>query len=396
MLTGLDRAGQQFLLLAAAERWFPNENEEVQISVRGDVVDGRFLETVSRVREVGVFVGYPVQLIPTRQGDVLLQPIFTLPCAVNMAAGSLDFTVAAQPPDVNESWLERAFGDPRTRRHFLQWVGLRSDLDEESEEIGPPPFLDMATAAARLASFPGSRVASPLCAQPTDAMLPLRPAERGIYNGLVVFVSHVTKYSEGALRELAQLERWPDTSFEQTSLRALFTEIVEEQPAPDGVLEPLALNEEQLLAVRDAVQRPITVITGPPGTGKSQTVAAIMASLALTGKTAVLASKNHKAIDAVEERLAALVPSGSVLTRANRRWGEGRGFDVRQAVTALLARGAVTGAMDRLRHDVERLQPNDATRRELHEQLKGIAEIECDIGECQGELDQLSAQIQIS
>src|SRR5262249_50063347 len=159
-----------------------------------------------------------------------------------------------------------------------------------------------------------------------------------------------------------QLERWTDASFESTALRALFNEEVEEGPSQEHVLPPLALNEEQLVAVRDAVRRPITVITGPPGTGKSQTVAAIMASLALTGKTALLASKNHKAIDAVEERLAALVPSSSILTRANRRWGEGRGFDVRQAVTALLAKGAITGAMDRFRRDVERLRPDDAKR----------------------------------
>ena len=53
---------------------------------------------------------------------------------------------------------------------------------------------------------------------------------------------------------------------------------------------------------------PLTVITGPPGTGKSQVVTAILVNAARQGKTALFVSKNNKAVDVVETRVNALGP----------------------------------------------------------------------------------------
>ena len=54
---------------------------------------------------------------------------------------------------------------------------------------------------------------------------------------------------------------------------------------------------------RDGLQKPLTVISGPPGTGKSQVVASLMVSAAAAGKSVLFASHTHKAIDAVFSRV---------------------------------------------------------------------------------------------
>jgi len=139
----------------------------------------------------------------------------------------------------------------------------------------------------------------------------------------VLFTAPTTQYSKRTLADLHTLATWNDAQLTQTTLAALLVKAAgadsAQTQAAVPALPPLPLNEDQYVATRTALNAPLTVITGPPGTGKSQVVAAIMASAALTGHTALLASKNHKALDAVEERLADLLPDErTILARASR------------------------------------------------------------------------------
>jgi len=66
----------------------------------------------------------------------------------------------------------------------------------------------------------------------------------------------------------------------------------------------------------------VTAVTGPSGTGKSQVIVSVIASALAGDKTVLFASRNHQAIDAVEERLAELAPEQQVMVRANDRKGD--------------------------------------------------------------------------
>ncbi|MGA8581779.1 MAG: AAA domain-containing protein, partial [Bryobacteraceae bacterium] len=72
-------------------------------------------------------------------------------------------------------------------------------------------------------------------------------------------------------------------------------------PAP--LVQVLPLNTAQEAAARAALESPLTVVTGPPGTGKSQIVVDLLASCALAGRPVLFASKNNRAVDVVRERL---------------------------------------------------------------------------------------------
>ncbi len=65
---------------------------------------------------------------------------------------------------------------------------------------------------------------------------------------------------------------------------------------------------QQDRAIHSAMTNPLTVVTGPPGSGKSQVVLNTVAAAICRGETVLIASKNNKAVDVVVERLRATAP----------------------------------------------------------------------------------------
>lgn len=66
---------------------------------------------------------------------------------------------------------------------------------------------------------------------------------------------------------------------------------------------PFGCNESQFNAVSNALKNRISVIEGPPRTGKTQTILNIIANLVLQGKTVQVVSNNNSAIENVIEKL---------------------------------------------------------------------------------------------
>ncbi len=81
-------------------------------------------------------------------------------------------------------------------------------------------------------------------------------------------------------------------------------------PTPDDrpILEVLPLNTEQRQAVVQGLAAPLTVVTGPPGTGKSQVVTSLLANIAWQSHSVLFSSKNNHAVDVVESRVNGLGP----------------------------------------------------------------------------------------
>ena len=133
----------------------------------------------------------------------------------------------------------------------------------------------------------------------------------GIYNRAILYLNARSLYTKGLESELGELYSVSDAPLNKSSLGLLLKDSAAEpdgdliQSSPD-LLEVVPLNTEQRSAVAAALVRPITVITGPPGTGKSQVVTEILVNAAWQGKRVLFASKNNKAVDVVEERVNAL------------------------------------------------------------------------------------------
>ncbi len=81
---------------------------------------------------------------------------------------------------------------------------------------------------------------------------------------------------------------------------------LEETVPEDGVLLPLSADASQLYAIRAAGEGESFVLHGPPGTGKSQTITALIANSLAKGQSVLFVAEKMAALEVVQKRLASI------------------------------------------------------------------------------------------
>lgn len=104
-----------------------------------------------------------------------------------------------------------------------------------------------------------------------------------------------------AANVVRQLDRLPPRA--DTALHAYCTGQNAHRAAGGDLIFPFGINESQLLAVNRAFEAQVSVIEGPPGTGKTQTILNIIANILLRGQTVAILSNNNSAVGNVYEKL---------------------------------------------------------------------------------------------
>ncbi len=258
-------------------------------------------------------------------------------------------------PFFNAQALDALAPSVEERRSLFSGLGLVDC------EVPPPPARLLATLSRYL---PGPQpVDAPSEAAPWPAM-PLGEADlaaAGWLTQAVLVAGDRPAWTRGLAIELERLQRsaTPDL-LRGTALAPWLADGPAVLPAEtrDDFWPALPLGPDQSEAVRAAQHAPLTVITGPPGTGKSQVVVAILAEAWQRGQRVLFASRNHHAVDVVEERLRAVL-GRQLAVRAGRKAGE---RDLRQGLIELL-------------HALLTERPSDAERQaraNLAEQLRQL------------------------
>ncbi len=106
---------------------------------------------------------------------------------------------------------------------------------------------------------------------------------------------------EIAANVVRQLDRLPASA--DTALQAYCTGRNGALAPGQGLIYPFGLNESQLAAVEQAFRAQVSLIEGPPGTGKTQTILNILANILLRGQTVAVLSNNNAAVENVYEKL---------------------------------------------------------------------------------------------
>lgn len=129
----------------------------------------------------------------------------------------------------------------------------------------------------------------------------------GILNRAILFAKEPTPYTVGLSNELANLEKWDDLDIQHSILgKFIHKQFVKAKPFEKEILEVLPLNDEQKDAVKSALAADVTLIAGPPGTGKTQVVANLIINAAINGQNVLFTSKNNNAVDVVVKRVNSL------------------------------------------------------------------------------------------
>ena len=129
----------------------------------------------------------------------------------------------------------------------------------------------------------------------------------GIYNRAIIIATEKSPFTLGLENELSELSKLDENEYKGTALydwinlSSSVGNIKEE--ISDNILEVLPLNSEQEQAVRTSLSSNVTIVTGPPGTGKSQVVTDLLVNAIWKGQNVLFTSKNNKAVDVVEARL---------------------------------------------------------------------------------------------
>ncbi|MGH8398905.1 MAG: DEAD/DEAH box helicase [Gammaproteobacteria bacterium] len=238
--------------------------------------------------------GYPVFL----DKDGYLLPLFITQVDIEHREGN-NFTMRLT--EANDIQLNHHI----FRRQGVQQEELQSIQEELQSEYGA--YTDRLRATFDALSIPvPSFPVDKLDSYPNDNS----PRDRWV-NRPVVFKSARNIYTNSLRRELAALVKYPSlyNRIDSTAagyLAGLAAGVTRPGNTPHSehtLLQVLPLNKGQEHAAHAALTMPLTVVTGPPGTGKSQVVVDLLASCAASGKPVLFASKNNKAVDVVRKRL---------------------------------------------------------------------------------------------
>lgn len=270
---------------------------------------------------LSLYVGFPVRLnlIHARSGwtGFMVEPL--LLWEYRLEAGNVE--PVGDAPDVNVRALKSLAG-VGGQEVLDEWRQLRLDLGIGDVPLPPEDLADAVSALSEVR--PGWEWREPLNARAclsTPAIGDL--SEPGLYNRAIAMLGERPKYTIGLDGELDAMANSAGDRIAGTALGDWMAgPLLQDDPSPsdDALLEVVPLNSEQREAVRAAMRRKLTVVSGPPGTGKSQVVTSIVVNCAWKGQRVLIASKINKAVDVVEARVNGITSRPTLIRLGARHY----------------------------------------------------------------------------
>ena len=264
-----------------------------------------FLRLAHKDKSKHIYFGYPIVLYKMRSSksnfdEYFVSPVFLFPIKIQ----DNDIKMDLNYPTINRDVLER-YADAEGEELMKELVTLEEDLGISRE--GERTELD--ELAQRLRNLrPEWQWIEEIDPYNLNKKPPIQECiTEGVLNRAVVVKvqekeNNFTRGLEYELNKLSQLSEsdYKDTALGQWVHRKINTS---NKKNLDSLLEVFPMNLEQRESVKSALINDLTVITGPPGTGKSQVVANLLINAAWKKKRVLFASKNNKAVDVVESRV---------------------------------------------------------------------------------------------
>ncbi len=250
-----------------------------------------------------MFFAYPTTLkkVQSKKSNwegMFVEPVLLFPIKIDNGSPKLSQNF----PIFNLSVLKR-FTNTEREQLMDELVQLKEDLNLNSED--EIPELDDLVKKLNVIrpEWPWKEEINP---DELKTNPPLRNInEEGIYNRAILITGERSHFTQGLETELKSLSEIQPDMYESTALGQWISGNISENENKDNLplIEVLPLNSEQRQAIQNSLDNSLTIITGPPGTGKSQVVTNLLINAAWQGKKVLFASKNNKAVDVVEIRV---------------------------------------------------------------------------------------------
>ncbi len=370
-----ERHGSAWQLIELLGSWWPEQGQTATIEFLLANLPAKFRQALDRRGDdCSIAVGWPLSL-GRKQGLDVVQPVGLLAGEFTRSGDRLIVDILRADTLVNPDWLDLEAAK-------AEWG--KSALGQRLS--GPPncPYV-LSEFGWALREAAATLVSGEL--QPGKVQESFALTKLGIQNCIGLFLPEDISMSKAAARDLETIRSWPETDICSTAIAPLLTPSkVMQQERIGPVTETAPLNAEQLEAVDAGLSAPLTVITGPPGTGKSQCVTALVASTVASGGRVLIAARNHQALDAVEERIGK-----DRIIRMRNRTGE-----VDRSLTSVAREFIVDERALRKRSEIdgekEALEALSERRKETVRRIREKRELECKKAEILDRIDAVESR----
>ncbi|ASJ60590.1 hypothetical protein SMB554_16185 [Sinorhizobium meliloti] len=327
-----DRHGVQWHLISGLGPLTPEDGEQLSISVVLDDLADEFRKALLKreANDQALAVGWPIA-VGRKQGAPIIWPVGLVSGEWRREPGHIDIVIDTDDIVPNPDWIKGAarragWTEADLREVFTQPEGIGFRRDEFLSRLREAVAGDFKGAVS------GKKLKTEL---DTEAV--------GIYDIAAIFIPTDNTFTTGAVRDLDAIATWSTERLGRTALAPILGIPHDTAGVAPPVVNVGSLNREQIQSVRLSGTSPLTVVTGPPGTGKSQAIVSMAASVLAAGGSVLVASKNHQALDAVETRLSSMANEAQFLVRTLDPAREiDRSFD--DVLTALLQEPSGGGA----------------------------------------------------
>ena len=269
---------------------------------------GRHLDAKRTTRGDPTFVyGWPVLVARNQKNHPVIAPLFQV-------------SVRAEQRD--DRWIGEAETEPEFNPAIVAGELFDMSAKEETDPIvgGGVPFGDseaLVRMARSITEVLGVDIVSDLDPR---SLRPHRGAVPGVHNAAIWVPADdsggASRFLLAELEALAGRKDWAETA-----AACLVERLNPASPAPlppaDPLAAPLPCNDSQEATLDRLRREPLTVVTGPPGTGKTQLVVNAVTNAWLDGETVLVASTNNGAVDVAVDRANADVHPGTLLRTGN-------------------------------------------------------------------------------
>jgi len=307
----------------AEKEWLASGREKLEIDSNNSEMQDFISGPRWSKRPSPFFYGFPCHvkyIEQSRSGWTgnILQPILIFGIDPIKTEKGYSFVLQSDRPRINSAFLtdRSLLTSIEERKHVAEAVlGLWDENRSRAQNIRMI-LKSIAEIISQEVSF-----SKDVLSGKTSNLKESEKTSNGIYPIAIVFKGQGSPYTFGLEQEVAELR---DTSNPNDVWRLILerngneNESITEDRENTELLEITALNDEQRNAIKSAFSNILTVVTGPPGTGKSQIVLNIVANALLHNETVLFGSKNHKAVDVVIERLLRLQSEPVILKYGQR------------------------------------------------------------------------------
>ncbi|MEM0492825.1 MAG: DEAD/DEAH box helicase, partial [Candidatus Thermoplasmatota archaeon] len=230
-----------------------------------------------------------------------------------------------------------------------------------------------------------------------ETLPPGNEIQTRVIDKVIIYFDERSHITHSLILELQKLKKLPFQQIKASGLRSILSKETKKDDKDDtytgNILEIYPCNFSQEQAIRKALKKPLTVITGPPGTGKSQVVLNIIANAVYQNKTILFASRNNKAVDVVIERLNNLLPYHLIIRMGAQEYRREARNKIESTIKDILLESTKKEHLnidDKMKSDFEDV--NQAIKK-LYDKLEDMNKINSTIDQYQNNIDTLIEEI---